>query len=104
MALKLWNGRGYIVADDRREPFKSWNEKAAKEGRRYSAHVFICANSVRDAKEMIEGYLGYRPTGVDTEFREYFSKGCWGSFMDGIAPERGIWVTEDWDRTPVRIV
>lgn len=84
MALKLWNGRGALIMDRDREPFKTWDMAAEYSGRLMSVHIFICAKSVRDAKEMISGYLGYMPRGIDTEFRVYFSKGCWGNSMDGI--------------------
>ena len=37
------------------------------------------------------------------EINEYFSIGCWGNSMDGIAPQRGAWITTDYDK-PVQII
>lgn len=73
--LRLWNGRPYGVL-----PHSEWK----------NAHVCVAAYSMEDARRVcLEA--GMRDPGV-REIKEYWSE-CWGNDMDGITPERGIWVT-----------
>lgn len=79
--LKLFNGR-------------DWDSRGG--------HLYIaafsqtdCADLCNQAYRKIRGYenrLDIAPTSLN-EIRTYFSKGCWGSPMDGITPERGVWWT-----------
>lgn len=69
--IKLWNGRGV--------------------GNREK--LFIGAYSKADACRMLDEL--YPPCGKSSWYREltiYFSKGCWGDSMEGIIPERGVWL------------
>lgn len=81
--LKIWNGRGYC-AHNPRDPL--W------QGIRHNAdqHAYIAAYSREDARRVIEEYCGRKPS--LTEIRDYFNEGCWGSSMDGVTPERGLWI------------
>ena len=90
-ALKLWNGRGYIVCGAK------WHPKG-------EPHIYIAAYSRADAVRLIGECLGSEPRSADSELRNYFSEGCWGNPMDGITPERGIWMTRDQDRVPKRLI
>lgn len=82
--LKVWNGDLIFNEPD-------------LEGRP-QLHVSICAYSQKDAVELLRGH-GHRVT--LHEFRGYWI-GCWGNSMDGIEPERGMWV--EYERyVPTRI-
>lgn len=80
-SLKLFNGRGWQC----------------------DGHLFIAANSVKDAIDLsnrayrkmrgLEDRLDIKPTST-SEMNVYWSKGCWGTPMDGINPERGVWWVE----------
>lgn len=91
--LKVWNGRGYCCrnADDPR-----WRGINHSE----SVHANVCAHSRADARRVIAEYAGYDPR--DTEIRDYWSE-CWGSSMEGIEPERGLWLEFERGK-PVRVV
>jgi len=77
--LKLFNGR-------------DWEHRGG--------HLYVAAHSLQDASILIsEAYCKVRglvdrpdirimPTSY---LREYWFKGCWGTDMDGITPERGVW-------------
>jgi len=58
-----------------------------------TGHAYIAAHSVADAARMCEQIAGCR--GWNAEIKNYFSKGCWGTKMIGITPERGLWVDLD---------
>ena len=65
-------------------------------------HGYIAAYSVADAIRVLDEYVGGR--GNSTEIRKYWAHDCWGNPMDGITPERGLWVSEDrWGVKPTRI-
>lgn len=93
--LKLWNGRAYCCykpSDPR------W--KGNDPGR--GATISAAAYSRADLRRLIAEYCGEAPS--DGELRTYFAE-CWGNDMDGITPERGIWLTNDHARGhPVRLI
>ncbi len=76
--LKLFNGRG-------------WGS---------GQHAYVAAYSQADARRVCEE-LGYQLTA--SELKVYWSHGCWGTRMDGITPERGLWLQENWHEVPKRI-
>ena len=81
--LKLYNGR--------------WNAYG-----KYR-HCYIAAYNRADAGRLYAQASG-GTRGVDYELRDYFSK-CWGDSMDGIIPERGLWLQEgNYASKPVRII
>ena len=63
-------------------------------------HLYVAAYSVKDAAELssaayrkinnIEDRLDFSITSI-SEVNVYWSKGCWGTTMKGIVPERGVW-------------
>lgn len=74
--LILFNGRGH----------------GSKYGRGY--HFYIAAYSYADASRLLT-----QATGINTnwyrELKDYYCKDCWGNYMDGIIPERGLWVCKE---------
>ena len=56
-------------------------------------HGYIAAYSVADAARVLDEVVGGR--GSLTEIKVYWSHGCWGNAMDGITPERGLWVHDE---------
>lgn len=61
-------------------------------------HVNICAYSQQDACNLLAEF-GARMTLY--EMRTYWFP-CWGSAMDDVKPERGVWV--EWEQgIPVRV-
>ena len=84
--LKTWNGRDWQC----------------------TGHVYVCAYSVKDAIVLMDAaslklYGCVHRTSV-AEIKNYWSKGCWGIAMDGIAQERGVWRTNGYDNEPERLV
>jgi hypothetical protein len=70
---------------------KIWNGRGCKQ----QEHLFIGAYSKADACRMLDEI--YPPFGKSSWNREmtiYFCEGCWGDDMDGIVPERGIWLIQ----------
>jgi hypothetical protein len=94
-ALKIWNGRGYCChkRDDPR-----WNGIAISK----SIPAYVAAYSRADARKVIAEYCGHEP--ADSELRDYWAAGCWGSSMDGVVPERGLWLQFDSKQSPVRVI
>jgi hypothetical protein len=76
--LKIWNGR--------------WYEKNK------TKHAYICAYSRTDACRLLAIISGTNPSYWQAEMRDYFSEGCWGNMMEGITPERGVWISDDSHR------
>lgn len=83
-------------------------------------HLYVAAYSVRDAAELssaayrktigLEDRLDIVKTSI-SEVNVYWHKGCWGSSMEGINPERGVWwVRKNYgqgtveEKTPMRIL
>lgn len=91
--LKVWNGRASWISFEDRRKVPHHNS---------SPHMYIAAYSVKDAEALIEEYAGYKPTGVAREMRVYFAP-MWGRNMDGITPERGIWIQFAQNEKPVRV-
>lgn len=90
--LKIWNGRAYAVPYPRRPEWP---------GMSFSPHIFICALSKIDAARICEDYFGFPPSYA--EMRDYWSP-CWGNSMEGIIPERGLWIQFEGFEPPVRVV
>jgi hypothetical protein len=66
-----------------------------------NGHAYVAAYSVADACRVIRecSNNGY---GVETELRVYWSHDAWGTAMNGITPERGLWVQFERNKKPVR--
>ena len=96
--LRIWNGRGYIVRDPNHDP--RWKNTR-------TGSVYIAAYSRADAAKVMAEYLGRMPQGADYEIKTFFHEGAWGNSMEGIQPERGMWIqfSDNYPReTPVRVV
>jgi hypothetical protein len=91
--LKLWNGRAYCC-------FKP-SDKRWKGSERGASHAYVAAYSVADALRVITEYCGHSPG--RTEITKYWNEGCWGNSMDGVEPERGMWIAFERGE-PVRVV
>jgi len=76
--LKIWNGRWYP-----------------------RSHIYAAAYSRADLVRLIATWQGYQSRGMATEIKNYWSEGSWGTAMNGITPERGIWLSKD-GAAPVR--
>lgn len=71
--LKLWNGR--------------WGR---------NQHAYAAAYSLEDLLSLAVE-LNTQYTLTRHEVTTYWSRGLWGRPMDGIEPERGIWVKDQTD-------
>lgn len=80
--LKFWNGAGSVC---RKSSDPLWHHLRFNQ----SPHAYVAAYSRADARRVIEEYCGRLPS--DNELREYWSE-CWGNAMNGIVPERGLWL------------
>lgn len=91
--LRIWNGRGYDCINHKDPRWKDipYNK---------SCHAYICAYSIADACRVIGEYTG--TPGRPSELKNYFSE-AWGISMDGITPERGLWIAFK-DGQPTRVV
>lgn len=73
----------------------------------FKGHLWVAAYSKADAVRLLqEG--GYETMTI-REFNIYWSKGCWGTPMDGIAIERGVWFQPDdkaghGEGKPIRVI
>ena len=76
--MKIWNGRGFGIRKDGKT--------------RQAKHCYVCANSRSDAVRLINEAAGWKAM-TDYEIKHYYVEGAWGNTMDGITPERGVWVT-----------
>ncbi len=85
--LKIWNGRGCAINTG--------------EGRMIYDHFYYCAYSQKDLMELCED--ARVPMGT-SEIRNYLSAGCWGTPMEGIEKERGIWGQVTHHSEPSRII
>jgi hypothetical protein len=72
-------------------------------GGRNQQHVYVAAYSKADADRLLQQASGI-PHSFMNEINVYFSKGCWGNAMDGITPERGVWVTDNWGDNRERLI
>jgi hypothetical protein len=93
--LKIWNGNVQSMV-----PY----EEAKRHGISYNgyAHGYGCARSRADLCRMIIEWSG-GSRGLDAYIRDYWSEGAWGIAMDGIAPERGLWVQYGYGAQPQRV-
>lgn len=82
--LKIWNGRGY--------------------GKYNHDHFFVAAYTNKEACELIGKAAGYNRSIGDSELRNYYSKDCWGTPMDGITPTEPCVYVQVRNETPVKIV
>lgn len=85
--LKLWNSTDglYMRAET---PFWAGIPHNA------TVHAYVAAYSVKDLQELISGYSrGGAPSAG--RVRDYWHAGTWGRVMDGIEPERGLWLAHD---------
>jgi hypothetical protein len=91
--LKLWNGRG-------------WDQRRPPDGKGVE-HCYVAAYSRADAVRLINQAAGHSWNIVsDHEIKVYYNDSCWGNTMDGIEPERGVWVTRTHrpDERPERLI
>ena len=84
--LKIWNGRGYCCYKPNDPKWSALNGK-------HNAHAYVAAYSRADARRVIHEYCGFMPP--DSEIRDYWSEGAWGKSMEGVIPERGLWIQFD---------
>ena len=92
--LKLFNGRGICCRKSQDPLWKNHPSNA-------SVSAYIAAFSRADAARVIEEYCGTRPSAG--ELKNYFTEGHWGNSMDGIEPERGLWL-KFRNTNPVRVL
>lgn len=59
---------------------------------REDVHAYVAGYSFEDCARAIEEVLGYRPNWLRGVLRSHWSKNCWGTAMEGIAPARGVWL------------
>lgn len=88
--LKLWNGRCYGPL-----PPSQWKRNGEQ------ANIYVAAYSREDARRVCTE-AGLLDPGV-IEIRDYWSEGGWGNPMNGITPERGIWVLYGYHGLPERL-
>jgi hypothetical protein len=73
---------------------KIWNGRCTENLR--GTHLFLAAYSQADACRMLsELYPRLNPSQWNREMTIYFNKNCWGNTMEGITPERGVWLQEN---------
>lgn len=96
-ALKIWNGRSHDC-HNRNDP--KW--EGASPGR--SGSIYAAAYSRADLRRMIAEYAGASIS--DNEIKVYWCEGSWGDEMEGIEPERGLWLKQNPrdKRRPVRLI
>lgn len=94
--LKLFNGGANCLkrSGDPRWTGLSYNETPS---------AFIAAHSRADAIRMIIAYRGFEGCGLASYIKDYWSEGRWGRIMDGITPERGIWIQFKRNEPPVKV-
>ena len=92
--LKIWNGRGHFL---RKHDDPLWDGVAHNA----SSSGYVAAYSRADARRVIAEYTGRDPG--ETELRDYWSEGAWGSSMSGVTPERGLWISIGRG-APVRVI
>jgi len=93
--LKVWSGRGTQLRTGR-DP--RWMAYARVN---HAPTAYICAYSLADARSLIKLYTGFDVSVY--EISNYWSD-HWGSDMDGIEKERGLWLHFDKKEQPVKVV
>ena len=94
-ALKLWNGSGYGCKnhkDTRWDGIKDYG----------TVRAYIAAYSRADARRIIKEYSGYDLP--DHEIKNYWNPNCWGNDMNGVTPERGLWLHFPKTDKPVKVL
>lgn len=92
--LKLWNGRANPTC--RKYSDSRWPEEHHR-----NVHGYVCAYSRADARRVIEQYCGRLPP--DSELKNYWVEGAWGREMEGVTPERGLWLQFDRSQPPAKV-
>jgi hypothetical protein len=67
------------------------------------AHLYVAARSRADAARMLSAIFGPPVSVMESEMKRYWSSGCWGTAMDGITPERGVWLVMTHRSRPIRL-
>lgn len=83
--LKIWNG-------------PDW---------KHTGHIYVAAYSKKQALELVCKAAGWDGACTMHEINVYWSPNCWGTKMDGITPEVGVWHVADDTKNkakPVRLV
>ena len=80
--LKHWNGRSWCC---HKHDDPSWAGILSD-----GASIYAAAYSRADLRRLIAEYSGRDPG--ETEIRDYWNAGCWGNSMEGVTPERGLWM------------
>jgi hypothetical protein len=92
-----------LVAKTKAKPLKLFNGRWGRGG---ADHIYVAAHSQADAIRVVNELYGEGRLST-SEIKNYWSKGAWGTNMEGITPERGAWVVKrdmNPDRKPpVRI-
>jgi len=92
--LKLWNGNAFCC---RKQDDALW----ATVKFNGAPHAYVAAYSRADARRVIGEYCGRLPS--DSEISAYWFEGTWGRMMEGVVPERGLWIGFD-PKVPVRVL
>lgn len=89
-----------LIKGDRKE-LKMWNGRWLEKGN--YKHIYVAAYSKMDACRLLAQASGRNtnPRYWYHEITVYFSQ-AWGDPMNGITPERGVWVSEHRSGKPVR--
>lgn len=82
--LKLWNGAGVICRNHKDPRWKDLDP--------FKTHASIAAHSRADLRRLIAEYCGNFP---QMEYLKNYYSECWGDDMEGITPQRGIWIAFD---------
>jgi hypothetical protein len=93
-ALKLWNGGGACC---KKTGDPMW-DLVPLNG---APTAFVAAYSRADARRVIAEYCGNLP--ADSELSVYWNEGTWGAAMEGVEPERGLWLGFD-RKKPLRVL
>lgn len=97
-SLKIWNGGGIGVA-----PFRVYRDKGIRDAS--AIKVFACADSRAELLRMILAFHGGERLmiGMESTIKGTWVEGLWGTPMDGITPEPGIWIQYQPHLKPVRV-
>ena len=80
--LKLWNGRSWCC---HKHDDPTW-AGIGPDG----ASIYAAAYSRADLRRLIAEYSERDPG--ETELRDYWNAGSWGNAMEGVSPDRGLWM------------
>lgn len=94
--LKLWNGNAQTMA-----PYAEVKKRNIPHNGH--VHVYACAGSRAEVLRMLQAWTGDVGLGRDSYVRDYWNAGAWGNTMDGIVPERGLWVQYGHGSQPERV-